>query len=260
MNNKMKGLDAFTLKLIALIFMVIDHLHTYLFYAVWPGWISLLPRFVSPLFLYLLLEGFYHTHSRKKYAIRLFIAGILMWGGNIAINLYFHNVDIFTGRYTFSSLINGQNIFMTLAVLFMLFWCMDVVKNHNKTSVRVLALLAALGFAGISIFLEGGIYLLPLAIIFWLFYGNKKRQCLVTAAMCVVLLTFAVISYFTGESRTTLYGTLCFNAEWAMIFVIPFILAYNHQRGLNNKFTKYMFYIIYPAHLWPLMILSYIIG
>ena len=69
-----KGLDAYKLKLIALLFMITDHVYSYLNAPVhgyqagasWPQWIPVLTRFVSPLFLYLMIDGFYHTSSRKK--------------------------------------------------------------------------------------------------------------------------------------------------------------------------------------------------
>ena len=74
-----RGLDVFKLKLISLVFMITDHVYSYLngpvhgyqAEALWPQWIPLLTRFVSPLFLYLMIEGFYHTRSRKKYLTRL---------------------------------------------------------------------------------------------------------------------------------------------------------------------------------------------
>ncbi|RVU70996.1 MULTISPECIES: TraX family protein [Lactobacillus] len=43
-----------------------------------------------------------------------------------------------------------------------------------------------------------------------------------------------------------------------VINVIPLILLYNGQRGKKSWITKYFFYIIYPVHLWILMILHYI--
>ena len=55
------------------------------------------------------------------------------------------------------------------------------------------------------------------------------------------------------QTKTGLYSTLTFDSEWMMISVLPFIWLYNGQRG-----TKYFFYIIYPAHLWILMILRYL--
>ena len=62
----MKGkISAYHLKLFALLFMVIDHVHTNL--GVGPYWVSILPRFVAPLFTFFIVEGFFKTSSIKNY-------------------------------------------------------------------------------------------------------------------------------------------------------------------------------------------------
>ena len=254
-DAKGKGMDSFTLKLIALCFMILDHLHTHLwFYATWPQWLSIVTRFVSPLFLYLMVEGFYHTRSRKKYLIRLFVAALIMMSGNIAINLTFHNVSSSTGKYTYFSLTGPNNIFLTLALLFALVWCLENVKSRKK---RIPNILLALLFAFLCLFSEGGVVMLPMAVIIWFFHEKKSMQCIFIGAYCLVLLIHALISY-TGNS--TLYSYLCFDNEWAMFLVIPFILAYNGKRGVNTLFSKYMFYVIYPVHIWILMIVNFVFG
>ena len=248
-----KGLDSYKLKLIALFFMILDHLHTHLwFYATWPQWLSIVTRFVSPLFLYLMAEGFYHTRSRKKYLIRLFTAALIMLGGNIAINLYFHNVDPSTGKYRFYSLIGPNNIFLTLALLFALICCMENVKNRKN---RILNVFLAFLVAFLCMFSEGGIYLLPIAVILWIFHGKKHMQCIGIAGFCALLLIHTLVSFVGGS---TLYSYLCFDNEWAMFLVIPFILLYNGDRGRNTVFTKYLFYVIYPVHIWILMIIKFV--
>ena len=45
---------------------------------------------------------------------------------------------------------------------------------------------------------------------------------------------------------------LYYDYQWMMVFSIPFILMYNGQRGPKNDFTKYLFYVFYPAHVWAL--------
>lgn len=58
-------LNAFQLKLFAMILMVLDHLHSYI-----PGmplWFSLVGRIVAPIFFYFIVEGFFYTRSRKRY-------------------------------------------------------------------------------------------------------------------------------------------------------------------------------------------------
>ncbi|MBP3754774.1 MAG: hypothetical protein J6I66_07945 [Lachnospiraceae bacterium] len=42
-------------------------------------------------------------------------------------------------------------------------------------------------------------------------------------------------------------------------YPIGALLLYNGERGKNIPFTKYMFYVIYPVHLWILMIVRYMI-
>lgn len=257
-----KGIDSYRLKLIALIFMVMDHIcselnvpaHTRLGWPTWPQWIPVITRFVSPLFLYLMIEGFYHTRSRIKYVRRLFITGSVMMGGNVLINYIFHNVDSDTGKYTFRSLISGHDIFLTLAVLFVFIWCLENIKQkEHKGICIILAIVSAL----FSVVLEGGIYLLPIAFICWFFRGSKPLQCVGIGVWSVVLLVLALISY--SDSGASLYTHLCFDNEWAMFLVIFFILLYNGERGKNTKFSKYLFYVIYPIHLWILMIARFMI-
>ncbi|MGT2749465.1 TraX family protein [Streptococcus orisasini] len=254
---KTRGLNAFHLKIIALIFMVLDHLYSHLFYQIWPEWVGLLTRFVAPLFLYLMVEGYYHTRNKKKYAQRLFIAAAVMMAGNVAINLFFHNTEALTGKMTFWSLIDGHNIFLTLGLLFMIIWCLD--KIQLKEGHLFLNILGLLIFGFLSLWTEGGFYLLPLAVIFKLCYQKMGKICLFTALFCLLLLVEAFLPFVTGSASGSLYSALCFDSEWAMVTVLPFILSYNGQRGRNSLATKYMFYVIYPLHLWLLMILRFLI-
>ena len=253
-----KELDAYQLKLIALLFMLLDHFdsylswptHKYLHWPMLPGWISLLTRFVSPLFLYLMIDGFYHTRSRKHYMIRLYTAAVIMWSGNLAIRVLFH--EKIDGLF---SLLQGNNIFLTLALLFTFIRFMEQVKQRNKPLLNgFLAFMTAFLCVGFS---EGGLYMLPVALIIWGFYGKKTPQCIGIGMYSIALLAKEMFTYFTGPRGTSWYVDLCFDNEWAMFLVIFFILLYNGERGKNTKFTKYLFYVIYPVHLWILMILRF---
>lgn len=77
------SLDGNQLKLIAVIFMIFDHIYSYLLIDILPSWCSLIARFVAPLFVFMLVEGFYHISSRKHYLLRLTEAAAITWlGGN----------------------------------------------------------------------------------------------------------------------------------------------------------------------------------
>lgn len=241
-----KGLDSYKLKMIALVFMILDHVHTYLFHSQ-PRFISLITRFVAPLFLYLMIDGFYHTRSRIKFLIRLFVAGLIMKLGNTAINEFFHHLDPI--KYDFY--LPWNNIFLTLAFLFAFVWCLENVRQRNK---KVLNIILALIIAVCSILCEGGIYMLPIAFVFWLFHEKKHLQFVGICVWCIIILAFGLLNYFK-TNPCDLYTYLCDDCQWAMFSVIPFILLYNGKRGKNTAFSKYLFYIIYPLHLWLLLIL-----
>ena len=63
-----RGLSETGLKWIALVTMVLDHIHYFFsFTGCVPEWFSMVGRLGAPLFLFCLVEGFTHTHSRKRY-------------------------------------------------------------------------------------------------------------------------------------------------------------------------------------------------
>ena len=101
--------------------------------------------------------------------------------------------------------------------------------------------------------------MLPVTFIIWFFHNSKPLQCTGICIWSLILLAHTLISYLTNNPGCSLYSYLCFDNEWAMFPVIFLIFPYNGKRGRNTAFTKYMFYVIYPVHLWILMILRYII-
>ena len=74
-----KGLDGTQLKTIALVLMVLDHIHYFFeFTGCIPTVFSMLGRLSAPLFLFCTVEGFAHTHDRRRYFIRIWGIGTAM--------------------------------------------------------------------------------------------------------------------------------------------------------------------------------------
>lgn len=259
-----RGIDAYRLKLIAVIFMILDHVnsiltyptHEFLNWPVMPEWISLITRFVWPLFIYFMIDGFYHTHSRKKYLIRLSAAALIMWAGTTIIYQFFDNS--YFSKYSIITFLVDNNILTILALMFALIWCLDNIKRKNHIIINVLL---ALIIVVASLFAGGLIIYLPIPIIIWAFYGRKTKQCIGIFVYSMILFILALHTHFSidAEMGVSLYNRLCMDCEWAVFSVIPFILVYNGERGKNTKFSKYLFYVIYPVHLWILMIARFMI-
>ncbi|MDO5096414.1 MAG: TraX family protein [Peptostreptococcaceae bacterium] len=258
MSKKNYSYSEFSLKMVALVFMVLDHVHTYL--GVGSEWISLLPRFVAPLFLYFLVEGFYHTSDWKKYFFRVFSFAMLMMLGNGIINYIFGSVDHISGKMTFYSLQQGNNIFLTLAVYLLILKMVEVAKLSK--GVKKCSLI--FGIMALSLFslpfCEGSFYLLPLLFAFYFFRGNNKRIYISIALWSMLLLAEALISHYSGAEVGSLYSTLCFSNEWAMIAVILPISLYSGERGNNGKVAKWLFYLVYPLHLWILLVARHLMN
>lgn len=253
MKSRNWNLDGNQLKIIAVVFMIFDHVYSYLFLGIWPEWFSLIARFVAPLFVYMLVEGFFHTSSKRKYLFRIIEAAAITWIGEICINLLFHNVDPYTHQMTIYSVLEGNNILVTLALYLGVMWSFELFRENKR---RWYYLLLALALLVISLMFEGGIYLWPVLLIFYFAYHQIKVESLGITVWCSLLFIKAIITAM--QTKTSLYSALSFDSEWMMISVLPFIWLYNGKRGKKSWITKYFFYIIYPAHLWILMILRYL--
>ena len=80
-----KVLNANVLKIIACLSMLIDHIGKI---AYWVNYsFSIIGRLAFPIFVFLLIEGFYHTSNIKKYFIRLGIMAIVIGLSEIILGL-----------------------------------------------------------------------------------------------------------------------------------------------------------------------------
>ncbi|WP_152394506.1 TraX family protein [Paenibacillus guangzhouensis] len=228
-------LNAFQLKLIAMIFMVLDHIATFIPGDI-PQWFHWVGRIVSPIFFYFVVEGFYHTRNRIQYMLRLFSWAFVMWGGSLLIQL-----------------ISGQeheihnNIFLSLAMAVVMMYGLEMArKGREKTAIGILiALVAAAG----GMFTEASFYGVLMTLIFYYCRNWKWLMGLLYA------IVFLGMNLFMGQQFSYDQMFLA-DPQWMMVFALPFILLYNGERGLNNKFTKYMFYAFYPVHIWIIYIVA----
>lgn len=131
-------------------------------------------------------------------------------------------------------------------------WSLELFRENKH---KIYYLILAIVLLAASLIFEGGVYLWPVLLIFYFGYHKPTAQSIGIFVWCLLLFIKAVM---TGiQTKTGLYSALTFDSEWMMISVLPFIWLYNGQRGKKSWITKYFFYIIYPAHLWILMILRY---
>ena len=233
-----------TLKIIAIILMLLDHLWG----TIIPGnqWMTLIGRMAFPIFAFLIVEGFFHTSDLKKYMKRLFIFGLI---SEIPFNL------IYTGSIIFPF---HQNVMFTLLLGLLIINEIDKLKNNKEIKKKIIPILKIFLFLLISIigFVDYGVTGVLTIVVFYLFRGFKLAW--IGQLISLILL---YIVFFEGQSVIL----NIFNHEYFLplqsigILSLIFIWLYNGEKGKNNKLIKYLFYSFYPVHMLVIYLIYYFI-
>ena len=256
-------MNTFGLKLFAIIVMFIDHMGATLISPYTNYWLNFgfraIGRLAFPIFVFLIVEGFFHTSNVKKYLQRLCIFALIseipydlaFYKYQYGINAFPAIKDMFKNESYFASMLNRlsehQNVFFTLFLGLALITLMDLVeKKFNKNDVvnlsisNVLNGLLTIAFCVIAYILKtdynvAGILLI---VAFYLFRGSK---ILLTISLLIIFGTLEC--NFLSFIKTGNYFDVI--SILAAFSIIP-IAFYNGEKGKN---IKYFFYIFYPAHL-----------
>lgn len=160
-------------------------------------------RISFPIFCFLLVEGFFHTSNKRKYALRLFLFACI---SEIPFDLCL-NKHILEFSY--------QNVLFTLLFGFLTIWAMDILKQKNA----ILSIFPAIfGILASSFFQTD--------------YDWKG---------IVIILVFYL--FYTYPVEKTVIGCLALSWEPTACFALIPINLYNHQRGKRRlKYFFYFFY------------------
>ena len=169
-------------------------------------------RLAFPIFCFLLVEGFLHTHDAKRYVQRLLLFGCI---SELPFDLAFFRTP-FTLQY--------QNVYWTLALGLL---AMAGIRHFetpagSSTSKGVLCACACALAAQLAHTDYGAIGVMLIAALY-ITRADRKKQCIVGAAMMLYELT----------------APLAFVLVW----------FYSGQRGACGKVQQRVFYWFYPVHI-----------
>lgn len=200
-------LDSFQLKCIAIVSMALDHTGAVLY----PSqiWLRCLGRIAFPIFCFLIVEGFFHTHDVRRYMGRL---GVFALISEIPYDLAFRGVPL---EY------DHQNVFFTLLIGIGM---MVLLERNREWPVKAVILLLAMWLA---VLIRSDYNFRGILLIFVFYIFHESRWLAVTAGGFWNFLYQGVIQ------------------KYGVLSVLPLAL-YNGERGRK---MKYFFYIFYPAHL-----------
>lgn len=254
MSLHKKGITGSTLKIIAIVSMLIDHTGAVLleriliqqgwYSALWRGEDALaqfyqdnlglyilffvmryiIGRWAFPIFCFLLVEGFSHTRNVVKYACRLGIFALL---SEVPFDLALYGTPFYRGH---------QNVFFTLFIglltMFAFRSITEKLKVHFVLKLPVYALALITGLAVADLLCTD--------------YGARG-----------VLSIMALYIFRNIRWQQLLAGSVTFLWEFpAPLGFLP-AAVYNGKRGLN---IKYFFYAFYPIHFFCLYLVAYFWG
>lgn len=240
--EKFKIMNAFQLKILMAILMLLDHLR-YIDNFVSPGTASFfttISRCVAPMFAYLAVEGIRHTHNLKRYCMRLSILAGIIFIGNATLNTCFKTFsEVVSGKEQLISYRN-DNVIFTLALGVFAILLIREGKCKRGMGGRGLYVISMISFLLGIFWGEWGTVILPFMFIEYFFHDKMRIRLLgyVLIEVIAIILPFGEPLYF---------------------LVFPFMLLYNGQRGPQTKFSKYFFYAFYPIHLWIIEIINFVL-
>ncbi len=217
-----------TLKIIACLTMLADHIGVVLA----PHMaLRLIGRLSFPIFCFLLVEGFHHTRSPGRYALRLLLGGLL---AELPFDLVFYG-----GIHC-----QHQNVMLTLLIAFFTLCWMEKTDSMLPLVAGVLAAELLRGDYGGT-----GVVLVWL---FSLFRENRRYLPVLVLGMgaCFFWMDSGTIRLFGLEFPLQIFG---------LGSLLP-ILCYSGEKRTNAPVLQWSFYLFYPAHLIALYGLNRMIG
>ena len=248
-----KGISGSTIKIIAIVTMLIDHIGAAILarYIMISGYMEIvvsndanvinqwlmengtlynvyqimrmIGRVAFPIFCFLLVEGFLRTRDVKKYAIRL---GAFALISEIPFNLALTS-KVMEFQY--------QNVYFTLLIGLLTMLAFDKIDKTEwiKPAKLLLCVVALATGAVLAEFLRTD-------------YGAKGVVCIL------------VLYIFRNQKLLQIIaGCVSFLWETTAPFAFIPIAFYNGKRGLQ---LKYIFYLFYPLHLLILYLICVALG
>lgn len=233
-------MPAFTLKIIALACMILDHLGA-VFPMYFPIVFRIIGRVAFPIYVYLIADGCRHTRSMPKYLLRL---GIFALISQIPFDLAFNNQQAYLPVHI--SFIRDTNVFYTLFLGALCVFLFQKLQTFNSSLLAASALLPLLAVMRLAEWMQTDYGGFGVAFVFLMYVVPKKVPRLMVMALCC-LYEFYPVALGLVLDDYALYANA--RGLWmlaACLLAVPLAALYNGQRGPK---MKWFFYVSYPAHL-----------
>jgi len=242
----MRKFDAYQLKWIAIIGMVLSHI-PYAFWELTPTWLDIPLSFVGgftfAIMAYFVAEGYRHTSDLRKYLLRLVMFG--------AIATPFHILVI---------ALPWLNIMFTIALSLVVLLLYDKIKFRALFWILYVIVIVPISTLYFEFYFIGP----TMVLLYYIIRDESKRRVVPSmfAGVCWLLLSGLGIWSLSGLTVVPPAEPGMFRNSFFLMdidfmwLLVPFALGtmfvgylltnYNGERG---KRAKWLFYVAYPLHL-----------
>lgn len=221
---KMKSLSGNTIKIIAIVAMIIDHV----------AWAFISENTISgvvmhtigkvtgPIMCYFIAEGNQYSKSRSKYVERLAIFALL---SHVPYNIFVNQ---------------GKITLLPTSVIFTLMCGLLALIVFEKIENKPIKIIFIVLLVGMTYCADWAIFGVLFVLVFGIFYGDFKKQI-----VAFVFLNLCKVVYYSLFVDVGLKYYLIVPRVLSTILFILILSFYNGTKG-GSKYSKWAFYIIYP--------------
>lgn len=228
--SKSRGLTGSEIKLIAILAMLVDHI-AWAFVPIdtFKGQLMhFFGRMTAPTMAFFISEGFHYTRNLRKYFLRLGVFAVI---SQMAFGYYNQEGLFWIGKLS---------VITTLLLGLTAVWVYNTDKLPKSLKLPALMLIMI-----VSEKCDWGGSLMWFILAFEVARGNKKEQIIAYGCTAFALKLVPFI-YRTIDHPETI------SFSWMILGVmLPLILLamYNGEKG-GGKYSKWVFYVFYPLHLF----------
>jgi hypothetical protein len=221
---KMKTLSGNTIKLIAIIAMIIDHV----------GWafvnektitgvtLHTIGKITGPIMCYFIAEGNHYSKNLNKYVERLAIFALI---SHVPYNIFVNQ---------------GKVTLLPTSVIFTLMCGLLALIVFEKIENKPIKIILIVFFVAITYWADWSIFGVLFVLVFGIYYGDFKKQMIAFATLNLCKVFYYALFVDGGSSYYMMIPRVL-----STILFIVILSLYNGTKG-GSKYSKWAFYIIYP--------------
>lgn len=244
-DKNMRMLNRDAIKYIAMLTMLLNHIANIFMTPrtfIYEAFIDI-GYFTAITMCYFLVEGYEYTRSKKKYAMRLFLFAVI-------------------SQVPYCMALTEDKIieFVRLNMIFTLFLCFLIIYTVNEVKNTELKRIVIIFIIMLSLICDWG-GLAPVFTLLFIRAGKSKAK--LKEAFAVSAFSFGLCNFINNLENLSIGVSLAYAVGSALGIVLSgsvIVYLYNGKRMTTGRtFSKWFFYIFYPAHLLVLGIIRIMI-